>query len=197
MMARKRLQHAPRRFGQRGMALITGMLLLLVVTVIAVTMFRSFGEEEQIAGNVREKQRAFNAAVSAQQYAEWWLVNGTLPGSATCNGLVNSDTGQVCTNTINFTQAPWTIGIKYIPFSQTETTTYGTSNQPSQGSYYMAPLYYITDLGPATDAKSGNSGELYQVDAEGFGGTSNAVAVVESTYLVSTNYGMKNLDISK
>ncbi len=65
------------------MALITGLLLLVVVTVIAVTMFRSFGSEQQIAGNVREKQRAFNAAVSAQQYGEWWLVNGTVPSSAT------------------------------------------------------------------------------------------------------------------
>ncbi len=160
-------------------------------------MFRSFGIEQQIAGNVREKERAFNAAVSAQQYGEWWLLNGTVPASATCTAIVNSTTGQVCSNTINFASAPWSIGIRYLPFSQTQTTTYGTGTPPSQGTYYMAPLYYITDLGPATDPQTGKSGELYQVDAEGYGGTSNAVAEVESTYLVSTQYGMKPLDIQK
>ena len=38
-------------------------------------MFRSFGMQEKIAGNMREKQRALQAAVSAEQYAEWWLSN--------------------------------------------------------------------------------------------------------------------------
>ena len=58
---------------QRGMALITAMLLLIVVTIMALSMFRSYGVEERLAGNTRDKQRAINAAVSAQQYAESWL----------------------------------------------------------------------------------------------------------------------------
>ncbi len=32
-------------------------LLLVVVTIIALSMFRSFGIQEKIAGNMREKQR--------------------------------------------------------------------------------------------------------------------------------------------
>src|SRR5205807_8509264 len=41
---------------QRGMVLVTALLLLVVVTLLAVGMFRSFGLDEKIAGNVREKQ---------------------------------------------------------------------------------------------------------------------------------------------
>lgn len=69
---------------QRGMALITSLLLLVVMTILALSMFRSYGMQEKIAGNVREKQRALNAAVSAQQYAEWALTNGTPPVTAAC-----------------------------------------------------------------------------------------------------------------
>ena len=65
-------RHSPRS-NQHGVVLVTSLLLLLVVTIMALSMFRSFGIQEKIAGNVREKQRAVQAAVSAQQYAEWWL----------------------------------------------------------------------------------------------------------------------------
>jgi len=40
---------------QTGMVLVTSLLLLIVVTLLAVGMFRSFGLDEKIAGNVRER----------------------------------------------------------------------------------------------------------------------------------------------
>jgi type IV pilus assembly protein PilX len=196
---------APLRAAQRGIALITGLLLLLVVTIIAVAMFHGFGTEEQIAGNTREKQRAFSSAVSAQQYAEWWLINGTVPPTVPCNSLVPSDEGQVCSNVLtNYAAVPWTInsaqvGVTYTPFSQTQTITgpEGSSGTPSQGTYYGYPVFYITDLGGTVNPITGNSGELFQVDAYGYGGTANALAEVESTYLVTSQYGERPLDIQK
>ena len=63
--------------------LVSSLLLLLVVTIVALSMFRSFGIQEKIAGNMREKQRALQAAVTAQQFAEVWLANnGGNPSSA-------------------------------------------------------------------------------------------------------------------
>lgn len=194
----------PARGPQRGMALITGLLLLLVVTLIAVSMFHGFGVEEQIAGNTREKQRAVNTANSALQYGEWWLINGQVPPTVTCSNLVSSDTGQVCSNTLaNYATVPWTlngaqIGVTYTPFTQSSLTQTVTGNgAPSQGTYYATPAFYITDMGSVVNPSTGNSGELYQVDAYGYGGTANAVAEVESTYLVTNQYGMRQLDISK
>ena len=58
---------------QRGIVLISSLLLLLVITILALAMFRSMGLSEKISGNVREKERALHAAVVAEQYAEWWL----------------------------------------------------------------------------------------------------------------------------
>jgi len=38
-----------------GVALISSLLLLLIITILALSMFRSFGTQERIAGNLREK----------------------------------------------------------------------------------------------------------------------------------------------
>jgi hypothetical protein len=45
-------------------------------------------------------------------------------------------------------------------------------------------VFYITDLGPNAGVPAG---EVYQVDALGFGGQSNTVAVVESTFVIGAN----------
>ena len=47
--------HSTRDSRERGMALISAILLLLVLTILSVGMFRSFGLQERIAGNTREK----------------------------------------------------------------------------------------------------------------------------------------------
>ena len=184
---------------QRGMALIAALLLLVVVTIMAISMFRSYGMQEKIAGNTREKQRALNAAVSAQQFAETWLASGTAPASAACSGVVSSTVGQVCTNLPNdllgdVSQLPWANGgVTYTPFTSNlidgktiQIIDPDTGGTPQRDSYAAAPIFYITDMGPAGPT-SGLNGEIYQIDAVGYGGTSNAVAVVESTYLISTN----------
>ena len=178
---------------QGGMALISSLLLLLIVTIIAVSMFRSYGIQEKIAGNVREKQRALNAAVSAQQYAEWLLSNGKAPSSGACNGIVPASTPQVCTNSINYAAVPWSIGVTFTPFTTdngngvmntvSSTPTSSGVGAALRTSYYQTPVFYITDLGP----KAGGGGQVFQIDALGYGGSASAVAVVESTYMVTTN----------
>jgi type IV pilus assembly protein PilX len=166
-----------------GMALITGLLLLLVVTIIALSMFRSFGMQEKIAGNTREKDRALNAAVSAQQFAENWLVGGTAPTTGgNCVTWVSSNIGQVCSNTPDngFAAASWTVGgaPTYVRFDNFIGPTLSL-NSPSAGSYYQQPQYYVTWLAGVPGGTT-----YYQIDAAGWGGTANSVAVVESTYEV-------------
>jgi type IV pilus assembly protein PilX len=177
-----------RRHRQRGMALITSILLLIVLTIMALSMMRSYGVEERIAGNTRDKQRAFNAAVSAQQYAEYWLSSGANTASATCSGVVPSTTGQVCTNVLtNLNSLPWAAGVTYTQFTANQggsTVQTTVSSTPTVGSYFLAPVFYIQDTG---GPPAGGTGELYIIDAVGYGGSSGTVAIVESTYVVSSN----------
>jgi len=185
---------------EAGIVLVTSLLLLVVVTILALSMFRSFGIEEKIAGNSREKHRALQAAESAQQYAEWWLTsadNVNLVG--VCAGTLNANAaqGMVCSNklpqvvaNLDVTTVPWLVGgvetgVIYTPPSFNVNTSGGTTGGVT--NFAAAPRFYISLLGPSATG----TGNVYQIDAWGYGGTPNAVAVVESTYLVDT--GVKDL----
>jgi type IV pilus assembly protein PilX len=176
---------------QRGMALISSLLLLVVVTILALSMFRSFGVEEKIAGNVREKQRALHAAESAQQYAERWLAANATFGS-TCTALLsaNLNEGQICSAPmVNnndhsvIASQPWpAIGVTYNPGTGGGDLTVTGAGGGAVNTYFATPQFYIYDVGPSADGQ----GELYQIDALGYGANPNAVAIVESTYEVGT-----------
>lgn len=181
---------------QRGLVLISSLLLLVVVTILAIGLFRSFGMDEKIAGNTREKQRALQAAVSAQQFAEWWLSVGNTATAVSCSGMVTAPTVQVCSNILptvmlgaqNIASVPWatggnSIGVTYTPPSMAGLIQTGASI--TAGTYYAAPVFYISYLGIGLGA-NGASGNLYQIDAVGYGGSPNTAAVVESTYIVET-----------
>ena len=45
---------------QRGLVLVSSLLLLLVITILALAMFRSTGLSEKISGNMRETERALH-----------------------------------------------------------------------------------------------------------------------------------------
>lgn len=169
---------------QRGLVLVTTLLLLVVVTLLAVGMFRSFGLDEKIAGNVRDKQLALQAAESAENYAEYWLASGNGTSAVTCSAMVAASVGQVCSNTLpsvvaNVAVVPWQIaganvGVYYIPTGMNVTST------EANNTYYSRPVFYISYLGAVSGAN------IYQIDAVGYGGSPNTTAIVESTYMVST-----------
>jgi type IV pilus assembly protein PilX len=183
---------------QRGIVLISAMLLLLVVTIIALSMFRTFGMQEKISGNMREKQRALQAAVSAEQYAEYWLSStGAVSAPITCSSVLNANLneGQICANKLpivvvgqDVTAVPWKIGANFVgvnytpPNMRISTTTSVSALNTTNPTYFAAPIFYISHMGKSADTSI--AGEIYQIDAVGYGGASNTAAVVESTYAV-------------
>jgi type IV pilus assembly protein PilX len=183
---------------QRGVILVTAMLLLIVVTIMALSMFRGYGAQERLAGNTRDKQRALAAAISAQQYAEFQLASGAAPLPGVCPAGILPSGMQVClpppapAPLPNFATLPWLTGVNYLVFTQNAIngvsnviSATGTRDSATQSaSYVQAPVFNVIDLGPNAGTPAG---EVYQVDAVGFGGTSNTVAVVESTFVIGSN----------
>ena len=180
---------------QRGVALISSLLLLIIITILALSMFRSFGTQEKIAGNLREKDRALHAAASAQQYGEWWLTQGNnaASGAVTCvAGTLNANLGQgqICNQTplqagwfvtqvgTTFPTAGWATQVQYVPPTMGVPGVAGPNGDPP---YFAAPGFYISYRGVAGDG----AGVAYQIDAYGYGSTAGTVAVVESTYEVA------------
>jgi type IV pilus assembly protein PilX len=176
---------------QRGMALLSSLLLLMIVTLMALAMFRGVNTGEKIAGNLREKDRALHAAESAQQYGEWWLLQGSnvAVGSITCAANVLTATslnpnGQICAVGQNAQTmfgdmtlpTNWSIRTEYQPVGM-GVGALGTNNDVA---YAFVPAFYISDLGLAADG----AGEAYQVAAYGYGASTGSIAVVESVYEV-------------
>jgi type IV pilus assembly protein PilX len=174
---------SPTKSRQLGMVLVTALLLLVVVTLLAVGMFRSFGLDEKIAGNVREKQRALSAAETAEQFAEYWLSGHSSTGIA-CAARVYSDAPQICTSATMLqnpaTTLPWTARVDY-NYAPTAALTMNVTHTAVPGSYYSAPAFSIAYLG-ATSTST-----LYQIDAVGYGGGPDTAAVVEATYAISSS----------
>ena len=184
---------APRR--QRGIALIAAILILLVITILGMAMFRGYGMQQRIGGNTRDKSRAFHAAMAGQNFAEWYLTqnNGANAATtATCSGTKDAVTSAqaatplVCINVIPTSVAypdTWGAAFTYTPS--------GMSTTAGAGAYSQVPQFYISSLGSPSGGSTykspiGQTQAMFQVDAAGWGGTPQAVAVVESSYIVSS-----------
>lgn len=178
---------------QGGVIMVSAILLLVVITIFAIAMFRSFGLEEKIATNVRDKERATQSAMAALQYAEWWLAqagNGLTPKPCTA-GLLDANAGQtvLCSNSLAslvggvgaIANVPWnndTVGTIYTPPNMNVSNTGGINK------YYAAPRFYVQFIGNSTTLNCGN---VYLIDAWGYGGSDASKAVVESTYQLYFN----------
>lgn len=171
---------------QSGFVLIASLLILVVLTIISVTMFRSFGMQEKMAGNLREKAKAFELAQSALQQAEQWVKTNATTGIPCAAGQVQTaNSPRVCDQTsaladvnsllLSSTSGSAT-GIVYQPASP---TALSISQSGGANVYWQAPRYYIQYIG------QGSSGNLlYRITAAAYGGNQNAVAIVQSVYAV-------------
>lgn len=184
----------------RGMALISALLLLVVMTVLGVAMFRSFGTLERIAGNTREKQRALSAATSAQTFGEWWLVssggiNATAGTTCPAGAVTAPATVQVCSAVLANASRPdlWPSWTNYTP-PMLQVGSAGTTN-----NYVNPPAFYIAYLGGSYDNNQlgGTQTNSYQLDAAGYAGNASSVAVAESVYNVSVTHTSQTHGLKK
>lgn len=171
-----------------GFVLIASLLILVVLTIIAVAMFRNFGLQEKMAGNLREKTRAFELAQSTLKQAETWLKQNSSTGVACAAGQVQAATSPRICDLASPLADPNSLllastdggatGIVYQPASPTLNIT----QSGGADTYWQAPRYYIQYIGQAA---SGH--RLYRVTAGAYGGNQNAVAIVQSIYAIGSS----------
>lgn len=164
---------------QNGFVLIASLIFLVIMTLLGVAMFKGYTMDQMMGGNLREKNRSFDAAQAALHTAEYWLSQpgNATPVIATCTGMASAQ--RVCGNALsNQTTLPWTVGINYTP-AQISVNSAGGS-----GTYAANPTSYIQFLG-----LDGSGASLYLITAAAQGGNANAVTVVQSAFKLSTNSG--------
>lgn len=178
--------------------LVISLLLLIVLTFLAVGMYHSFRVQETMAANTKEKTRAYQVAQSAELYAEYLLTNdlSQLTQSSSCSATAppTAPLGTICSGVpVNINPPSSSTAMKllngqvYKSMIPALTISTKGGSSASGGTYYDNPQFYIQYLGVSADG----TGQIYQITALGYGGNSSAVAVVQSTYQITT--GIKNL----
>ncbi len=167
---------------QDGMVLVTTLLLLIVITLLALAMFRGAGLDNRIAGNVLDKQRALQAADSAQEYAEQWLYDDVTTSPLVSCAAEPAATAipVICNEPLVYqtqpADVPWAAGGAF-----EYTTDITTSTTGGQNTLYGYPMAYIGYLGADATVPGAQD---YVVDAWSYGGSQATIAVVESTYQI-------------
>lgn len=160
------------RHRQAGVALITGLIFMVVLTLLALAAMRTTTLEERMSGNARDRDMAFQSAEVALRAGEQVVTGATLPAFAA--GTAN--TPRIANGTLSTywqTTHPWA-------------TQSVSAWQPAGTS--AAPQYVIEEMG----AKAGGGGGLgigalsdtgvYRVTARGVGRSANTVVILQAVY---------------
>jgi type IV pilus assembly protein PilX len=168
------------RVRHHGMILIISMILLLVMTILALTVAQSSRMQEGMAGNFRDSDLSFQAAEAGLRDAENYLWKQTSQpitcGTAPCN--VYQQDAFNSTDLRVQDKAWWNDNGK----------EYGTAGTKEVNSELQSdPRYVIEELGftpfSLTVGKGVPAGRtFYRSTSHAYGGTESAQAIVEGTF---------------
>jgi type IV pilus assembly protein PilX len=175
------------RSRQRGAVLVVSLLLLLIMTVIGVAAMSTNSLEERIAGNLGDRDLAFQATESGVRACEGYVLNNTLAGqfAANCtNGLCVPAADAATPVWLDSSLAVWTNTAR----SRQITDPDDPAALPNVAAQ---PRYIVEDVTSAFGCLPGEScvvgyGQppvsLYRCTARGVGGTTTAVVINQSVY---------------
>lgn len=156
---------------QQGAALVTGLIFMVVLTLLVVAAMRTTILEEKMAGNARDMNIAFQACEAALRAGEKVLNGATLPAFTATGPYMT-----VGSRDDNY----W--------LATHDWTTKSVVHSTVPAGAATAPRYVIEELAatPASgfSKKAGPLSEdgYYKVIARGVGANANTVVVIQSTY---------------
>ncbi|HEY7884559.1 MAG TPA: PilX N-terminal domain-containing pilus assembly protein [Cellvibrionaceae bacterium] len=168
----------PTKHTQSGMTLIIGMIMVLLITIIGLAAIRGSGLQEQMAGNMRDRQVAFEAAEAALRGGEGFVLQGSVP--------IGSQQGFVAS--LDSPAASFWLGMGDAPFDWAagSATVAGIDGVSEAPRYVVEEVSFIEPglFGGAADWSSIQNMEpeiMYRITARGVGGNANSVVVLQST----------------
>ncbi|MFZ4792101.1 MAG: pilus assembly PilX family protein [Candidatus Competibacteraceae bacterium] len=167
---------------QRGAVLIVGLLILLIMTIVGVTAMQSTGLEEKMAGNVRDRNVALQAAESALRQAEDYIEPlATVSGFNGTNGLYGLNNSEpidlskpastVWTTTNSRAFSGTLDGVSTVPRYMIKIR--------SQGNSSLAGALNVQGYGKENPA---SQAVIFRITARGTGGTDQSQVFLQSYY---------------
>ena len=188
MMYLSSFQKLPMRYAsERGMVLVIGLVMVLLITIIGISAIRGSGLQESMAGNMRDRNVAFQAAESALREGEAEVSPAvkSLPAftcTGTSKGLCPDQSKTPASSVIYWSSTQWGTTAKQ--------TTLAFEDVTSPPRYVVEVLE--VDIGSSAAAEGSaidvagmqSTGDAtpYRITAQGFGLSSDTQVVLQSSY---------------
>lgn len=154
-----------------GAVLITGLIFMVVLTMIVVASMRTTILEEKMAGNVRDRDLALQAAEAALRAGELVVNGASLPTFGTSGPYLSAASRP---DSYWLSIHDWaTNSLVY------GSTPYGASSAPR---YVVEQMPAIASEGSSLKFGALIDSGVYKVTARGVGGNPNTIVYLQSTY---------------
>ena len=169
------------RTEQSGSALVVGMIFLLVMTMLGVTAMQTTSLEERMAGNMRDRGIAMQAAEMALRAGDADAVEAPVAGAGLFDYLATPAPDESsAANWITANVRAWTSGLKKT----------STNSDPHAAFPGVAtdPEYWIERRPNRTEGGSLEGGiappvQVFDITARSTGATGNTTVVLRSTVI--------------
>ena len=166
------------RYRQQGAVLVVSLIMLLVVTLVAVSSMQGTVMEEKMAGNTRDRNLAFQTTESALREAEIYIESvttvGAFAGTGGLYGLLDDEPDYADEDT-------WTDEDEHVVAS----APHGSYETPR---YFIKSYTVATGTGGALnlsgygDNKGVGDVTIFTVTARGTGASAESAEVILRTY---------------
>jgi type IV pilus assembly protein PilX len=163
---------------QRGAALLTGLIFMVILTLLGITAARMAGLEERMSGNMRDRSLAMQAAERALRDAEQDIKNsGRVVG---LTNFVAACTNGLCYNGIAGYGTPiWTT----VSMTAAPSVEYGANTPAAPGDIEglsASPRYLIEGI--RKTPPGGGEDFFYRVTVRAQGANPNTVVWLQEIY---------------
>ncbi len=164
---------------QDGAVLFVGLMMLLLMSLIAVTSMQGSTLEVRMAGNTRDSLVALQTAEAALQAGEALLTAGGLSLAE-----FDNDGSDALYNNLNeelWKTIDWqdTNSKRYMAFSPSNVTTEPRYIIQHISETQVAPKLIVENYG---EGQAGQAIQLFRVTARGTGGSDNTEVILQSIY---------------
>jgi len=157
---------------QSGAVLVISLVMLLLLTLIGITGTQTSSLQEKMAGNMRDKSLAFQAAESAVAVVESSLDPAALTFDDAGTGGYYSQASTIPTTSALMTDTFWTS--QPVAISSMTTLDLGNNMDP--------PLFIVQEMGCMNPPCLGSTVDTYRITVRATGGSPNTVVILQSVY---------------
>jgi type IV pilus assembly protein PilX len=181
---------ATMRRSQQGIVLVTSLLILVMITLLALSLVGTSVFEERMAGNTRDRTLAFEAAEFALREAQDVLSNPVLPAFTTTGGSgghyrdLDTSVGGVTEEVFwrNYVWGGATGTTPPIPNAVTVAKTNVVVTGQAQPQYVLEEFPAISCVGVSKKWPPPPARNVYKITARGQGQTTEAVVILQAWF---------------